>query len=478
MNLKELKIKDIAAGLQEKKFSSKDLVDASFAAIDKHEADVNAFITLDKEGAYASAEAVDKKISEGQDLPLLAGVPVGFKDIFCTKGFKTTAGSKILKDFVPPYDATSVKRLRDQDMVMIGKTNQDEFACGASTEHSAFGPCKNPLDLTKVAGGSSGGSAACVAAGMATYSLGTDTGGSIRQPAAFCGVVGLKPTYGRVSRSGVSAMASSWDCVGPMANCVEDVAIVTQAIAGHDRADSTTPKIEVPDYLGFLNQDVKGLKIGLPKEYFGEGVSEEVVKKVKEACVKLEKAGAKIVEVSLPTTEYAVAAYYVTAPAELSTNLQRFDGIRYGTKAKSPENLFEMFSKARGEGFGTEIKRRILIGTYVLSAGYFDAYYNKAQQVRTLIIKDFERVFTEVDVLVAPVAPTTAFGIGELVNDPLAMYMADVLTIPANAAGVPALSINVGNGEKTGLPVGLQVIGPQFSEGLCFRVGAELERLV
>jgi aspartyl-tRNA(Asn)/glutamyl-tRNA(Gln) amidotransferase subunit A len=478
MNLKDYTIQDLASGLRAKKFSAKDLADSAFEAIEKQDKDLNAFITLNKDQAYEAAEETDKKLASGEDLPLLAGIPVGVKDLFCTRGLRTTCASNILKDFVPPYDATAVLRLRDRGMTLIGKTNLDEFACGASTEHSAFGVVKNPLDLTKVAGGSSGGSAACVAAGMTTYSLGTDTGGSIRQPAAFCGIVGVKPTYGRVSRSGVSAMASSWDHIGPMANTVEDAAIVLKAIAGHDKADSTTPKVEVPDYLEFLKQDVKGLKIGLPKEYFGEGVSEEVTEKVQELCKKLEGAGAHVKEVSLPTTEYAVAVYYVTMPAELSTNLERYDGIRYGSKSKDAKTLFETFAKTRGEGFGTEIKRRILIGTYVLSAGYFDAYYNKAQQVRTLIIQDFERVFTEVDVLIAPTAPTTAFGIGELVNDPLAMYMADALTIPANAAGVPAISLNAGNGKDSGLPVGVQVIAPQFAEGLCFRAAKAIEDLV
>jgi aspartyl-tRNA(Asn)/glutamyl-tRNA(Gln) amidotransferase subunit A len=362
-------------------------------------------------------------------------------------------------------------------MVMIGKTNLDEFACGASTEHSCFGVTKNPHDLSRVAGGSSGGSAAALASGMCLYSLGTDTGGSIRQPASFCGVYGMKVTYGRVSRSGVTALASSWDTVGHFARSVEDVAIILQMLAGKDYYDLTTPDEKVPVYSEFLKKGVKGLKIGLPKEYFGEGIEKEVSDAVKESVRKLEKLGAKVSEISLPMTKYAIAVYYITMPAELSANLERFDGVRYGKKPSGEiGELVDYYFKARGEGFGDEIKRRIMIGTYVLSAGYFDAYYKKAQRVRTLILQDFEKAFEDVDVIIGPVSPFPAFKIGELVGNPLAMYMADALTIPASAAGLPALACPSGVSQK-GLPIGLQIIAPQFKEGMCLRVGGALENL-
>ncbi|MEK7086113.1 MAG: Asp-tRNA(Asn)/Glu-tRNA(Gln) amidotransferase subunit GatA, partial [Patescibacteria group bacterium] len=375
---------------------------------------------------------------------------------------------------VTTYDI--LEKLKNQHMVMIGKTNLDEFACGGSTEHSCFGPTKNPYDLSRVAGGSSGGSAAAVSADMCIYSLGTDTGGSIRCPASFCGVYGMKVTYGRVSRSGVTAMASSWDTVGNFGKCVEDIALVLQVIAGKDRRDLTTPDREVPDYSSFLGKNVKGMKIGLPKEYFGEGVQKEVVDIVKEKVKVLEKAGAKIVEVALPSTKYAVALYYICMPAELCANLERFDGIRYGKKpSKEPKDLVVFFFQAWGEGFGDEIKRRIMIGTYVLSAGYYDAYYKKAQRVRTVIINEFAKAFEKADVLIGPVAPIPAFKIGEFINDPLAMYMADALTIPVNAAGLPALACPAGM-SKAGLPIGLQVIAPQFEEGRCIKVASFLEK--
>ena len=470
MELNELTISEAADGLRKKKFSSKDLVDASMTTIGGMDGDIKAFVYVDENGAYESAKRVDKMLAEGKDLPVLAGIPAGIKDIINTKGVKTTCCSPILKDFVPPYDATVVERLKENHMVMIGKTNLDEFACGSSTESSCFGVTHNPYDLTRVAGGSSGGSAAAVASNMCMYSLGTDTGGSIRLPASFCGVYGMKVTYGRVSRSGVTAMASSWDTVGNFGRTVKDIAIVLSAIAGKDRRDLTMPLSKVPDYLGFLGKDVKGMKIGLPKEYFGKGVDKEVEDAVKLAVKKLEDAGAKVVEVSLPSTKYAVAVYYITMPAELSANLERFDGIRYGKKPpKDPEELVDYYFQARGDGFGDEIKRRIMIGTYVLSAGYFDAYYKKALKVRTVIIEDFNKAFGEVDVLVAPVFPSTAFKIGEFTDDPLALYMADALTIPASAAGLPSLACPCGK-SKTGLPIGLQIIAPQFEEGRCLRV--------
>jgi len=476
MQLTDLSIKEISDGFKAKQFSASDLLDACLKRADEKNPEINAFVTLDKDGARRSAEEVDKKIVQGDDLAPLAGVPVGIKDLINTKGIKTTCCSPFLKDFVPPYDAVCVEKLKAQNAVIVGKTNLDEFACGASTEHSYFGVTKNPFDKERVAGGSSGGSAACVATGMSIYSLGTDTGGSIRQPASFCNVYGLKPTYGRVSRSGVTAMASSWDCIGPFANKIEDIAYIMNVIAGRDEKDSTTVDIEVPNYLDFLDQDVKGLKIGLPKEYFGEGVDKEVSDSVMEAVKKLEGMGAEVVDVSLPMTKYAVTVYYITMPAELSANLERFDGIRYGKKPKvEPDDLVDYYFKARGEGFGEEIKRRIMIGTYVLSAGYFDAYYKKAQKVRTLIIKEFEDVFKKVDVLMGPVSPFPPFKIGEFLDDPLKMYMADALAIPSSAAGLAAISAPFGK-TPDGLPVGVQIFAPQFEEGRCIKVASALER--
>ncbi len=474
--LNKLKINQIAAGLREKKFSAEEIVRDCLEEIGLKDGDINSFVFVDEDGAFESAKKVDSKLAAGEELSPLSGVPAGIKDLFNTKGVKSTCCSPFLRDFVPPFDATSIEMLKHEGMVMMGKTNLDEFACGASTEHSCFGVTKNPYDFERVAGGSSGGSAASVAADMVVYSLGTDTGGSIRQPASFCGVYGLKPTYGRVSRSGVTSMASSWDTVGPFARCVEDLATVFQAIAGRDRRDLTTPDVEVPNYAEFLQKDVKGMKVGVPKEYFGEGIDPEVVDAVKAAVNDLENQGAEVVEVSLPSTKYAVAVYYITMPAELSANLERFDGIRYAKKAPDNyEDMVDYYFKSRGEGFGDEIKRRIMIGTYVLSAGYYDAYYKKAQKVRTVIINEFNKVFEEVDVLVAPVAPTPAFKIGALVDDPLAMYMADALTIPASAAGLPAISCPYAKTDA-GLPVGVQVIAPQFKEGTLFTVANALEQ--
>lgn len=474
--LNELTISQAAKGLKEKKFSSVDLLKDCLAAIEDKNGELNAFVTVDEDGAMKTAEAVDKKIAAGEVLPVLAGIPCGVKDLICTKGVRTTCCSPILKDFVPPYDATVIEKLKAQDMVMIGKTNLDEFACGGSSEHSCFGPTKNPFDSGRVAGGSSGGSAAAVTANMCMYTLGTDTGGSIRLPASFCGNYGMKVTYGRVSRSGVNALASSWDTVGHFTKNTEDIATVLQAIAGKDRRDLTTPDREVPDYSAFLGKGVKGMKIGLPKQYFGEGVQKEIAEAVMKKVAILEKAGAEVMEVDLPSTKYAVAVYYVSIPAELSANLERFDGIRYGKKPLSdPKDLMDFYCEARGEGFGDEIKRRIMIGTYVLSAGYYDAYYKKAQKVRTVIVNEFADAFKKVDVMIGPVSPIPPFKIGEFADDPLAMYMADALTIPVNAAGVPALAVPAGM-DKGGLPIGLQIIAPQFEEGRCIQVGDFLEK--
>jgi len=473
-NLNELKIKEVSDGLRAGDFSSEEVTKDCLAQINKRNGEVNAFVRVENESALAVAQEVDRRLAAGEDDGVLMGVPMGVKDLFNTKNVKTTCCSPGLKDFVPPYNATVVDRLADAGAVMLGKTNMDEFACGASTEYSCFGVTKNPVDLSKVAGGSSGGSAAAVADDMAIFALGTDTGGSIRQPASFCGTYGLKVTSGRVSRSGVTAMASSWDTVGTFGKGVDDIAYVLQAIAGKDRRDMTTPDVAVPDYGSFLGKGVKGMKIGLPKEYFGEGVEKETRDVVMEAVGRLEKAGAEVVEVSLPMTKYAVAVYYVCAPAELSANLERFDGIRFGSKpGAEAEDLVDYYFKQRGEGFGEEIKRRVMIGTYVLSAGYMDAYYKHAMKVRTKIIEDFDKAFEKVDVLIGPVSPFPAFGIGEKANDPVAMYTADALTIPASCAGVPSLACPAGV-SADGLPIGLQIIAPQFEEGRCLRVGDAL----
>ncbi len=475
--LNKLSVAQAADGLKAKEFSSKEITEDCLSAIKSKNTDLNAFISFDEVGALKSAEEIDARRAKGEELPDLAGIPVGMKDLLNTKGVVTTCACPMLKEFVPPYDATVVTKLKENGMVMLGKTNLDEFACGASTEHSCFGVTKNPYDLERVAGGSSGGSAAAVSADMCIYAIGTDTGGSIRQPASLCGVYGMKVTYGRVSRSGVTAMASSWDTIGPFGKSVEDIAIVLKAIAGADKYDSTTPNVPVPNYKDFLGKDVKGLRIGLPKEYFGDGIEPETASVVKGQVELLKKAGCEVKEISLPMTKYAIAVYYITMPAELSANLERFDAIRYGNASeKEAKDLVDYYFKARGEGFGDEIKRRIMIGTYVLSAGYFDAYYKKAQRVRTLIIEDFKKAFDEVDVLIAPVSPFPAFKIGELVDNPLAMYMADALTIPASAAGLPSLACPAGM-SAGGLPIGLQIIAPQFEEGRCLKVASALEGL-
>ncbi|MFC1749050.1 Asp-tRNA(Asn)/Glu-tRNA(Gln) amidotransferase subunit GatA [Pseudomonadota bacterium] len=476
MDLHELTVAGAARGLKDKEFSSAELTQAFLDRVAKLNDDLNIYLTLTEDIAMKQAAEADKRLAGGGALSVLDGVPVAIKDNFNTKGVRTTCASNMLRDFVPPYDATVIERLNESGMVMLGKVNMDEFASGGSTEHSFRGPSKNPWDRERVPGGTSGGSAAAVAADLACYSLGSDTGGSIRQPASFCGVTGLKVTYGRVSRSGVTAMASSWDTIGPLTKTVEDAALVLQQIAGQDVKDSTTPPVKVPDYSANLGKGVKGLKIGVPKEYFTEGIDADVESAVREALKEYEKMGAEVKEVSLPYTKYAVAAYYIVMPAELSANLARFDGIRYGSKpSKEPKDLVDHYFQARSEGFGDEIKRRIMMGTYVLSAGYYDAYYKKAQRVRSLIVKDFESVFEDVDVLVAPVAPTPAFKIGEQVGDPLSMYLADVFTIPFSCAGVPALSLPCG-ASKSGLPIGMQIAGPQFSEAKILQVGAAFEQ--
>ena len=476
MNLHELTVAHAGAGLAKKEFSSEELTRACFGQIKKTEPSLHSFISVTESQAVKQARAVDKAGDFSQPL---AGIPAGIKDLFCTAGVKTTAASKILDDYTPPYSATAVRRLFDRGAVMVGKNNLDEFACGSSTETSAFGPSKNPWDLERVPGGSSGGSAAAVAADQCLYALGTDTGGSIRQPAALCGVVGLKPTYGRVSRFGVVAMASSLDQVGPITKTVEDAAIVLQAIAGVDPLDSTTVDQPVPDYRAGLAAGIKGLTVGVPKEFFGEGLQPDVRAAVEQAIEQLKALGATVREVSLPHSPFALAVYYILMPSELSSNLARYDGLRYGLTANK-QTLLENYLATRAQGFGPEIRRRVMLGTYALSAGYYDAYYRKAQKVRTLVRRDFDHAFEQVDCLVTPTTPTVVFKLGEKTGDPLSMYLSDVLTVSINIAGVPAISIPCGlakpaNG-KTKLPVGLQIIGNHFDEETILRVAHAYEQ--
>jgi aspartyl-tRNA(Asn)/glutamyl-tRNA(Gln) amidotransferase subunit A len=471
--LHELSLREAAARVRRREVSSVDLVRASLARIQAVEPKVDAFLTVSGDEALAAAAAVDRRIAAGEDCGPLAGVPVGVKDIICTAGMRTTAGSKILESFVPSYDATVTARLRKGGAVVVGKLNCDEFAMGSSNENSAYKPARNPWAGDRVPGGSSGGSGASVAALQCHASLGTDTGGSIRLPAAYCGVVGLKPTYGRVSRYGVVAYASSLDQVGPLARDVADAAVMLEAIAGHDPRDSTSSPRPVPAYLSQLEGGVRGLRLGLPREYFVEGMQPEVEAAVREAVRVLEELGAKIEPVSLPHTEHAIATYYLVATAEASANLARYDGVRYGLRTAA-KALGEMYDTSRAAGFGAEVKRRIMLGTYALSAGYYDAYYLKAQQVRTLIRRDFEEALKHCQGLVTPVAPTTAFRLGEKTDDPLTMYLSDILTISVNLAGLPGLVVPCGV-DRAGLPIGLQVIGRPFDESTVLRIGAAYE---
>jgi len=434
---------------------------------------LNAFLDIFADDAMEQAIAVDKKIQAGTAGPL-AGMVIAIKDVLCMKGKRVTCASKILEHYEALYDATVIKKLREADAIFIGKTNMDEFAMGSSNENSAFGPVLHPMDETRVPGGSSGGSAVAVAAGMATAALGSDTGGSVRQPAGLCGVVGLKPTYGRVSRYGLVAFASSFDQVGVFGNSVRDVASVLQVIAGHDENDSTSAHVPVPDYLSFLNQNVQGLKIGLPKEYFSDALDKEIRAVVEKKISQLASGGAEIIDISLPHTEYTIPTYYILATAEASSNLARYDGARYGYRSEATRDLESMYVKSRSEGFGPEVKRRIMLGTYVLSSGYYDAYYRKAQQVRRLIQHDFFEAFKQVDCLLTPISPTTAFKLGEKSDDPLQMYLSDIYTVSANLAGIPGLSVNAGF-DKNGLPIGVQLLGKQFDEGTIMRIGDYLE---
>ncbi len=454
----------------DKKLSIRELLDYSFSNIEKYEENINAFISLYKEESYKKADELQKGLDDSKSL--VYGIPVAIKDNMVIDGKETTCASKILKGFIPPYTATSVKRLQDAGAIIIGKANMDEFAMGSSTENSAFGPTKNPWDLERVPGGSSGGSAASVASGEAIFSLGSDTGGSIRQPASLTGTVGLKPTYGRVSRYGLIAFASSLDQIGPFARRVDTVFDVLSVIDGYDAMDSTSIKDSYP--LDIERIELKNLKIGIPKEYFGEGIDLEVADIVKENIKVLSGVARDVVEVSLPHTEYALPTYYLIATAEASSNLARYDGVQYGYRAKDYEDLIDMYKKTRSQGFGEEVKRRIMLGTYALSSGYYDAYYLKAQKVRTLIIEDFKKVFEDVDVIITPASPTTAFKLGEKAKDPLSMYLSDILTIPVNLAGLPALTVPGGRDSK-GLPVGVQIIAPHFREDLLYKVGKFIE---
>ena len=459
--------------LARSEISARELTEDVLSRMDAVEGDVGAYLLETREGALAQADAVDAKRAAGEKIPFLAGIPGAVKDNICTIGVRTTAASKILEHFVPPYDATVMTKLHAADAVILGKTNLDEFAMGGSTENSAFQPTHNPWDTARVPGGSSGGSAAAVASGTAIWALGSDTGGSIRQPASFCGIVGLKPTYGRVSRYGLMAYASSLDQIGPLTRDVTDAAHLLNVIAGHDPMDSTASRADVPDYTQALCADVKGLKIGLPKEYFIDGMDQEVEASVRKAIADMEGMGAEVREISLPHTDYAVSTYYLIAPAEAATNLERYDGVSYGARVDG-EDLVDMMTRTRTEKFGAEVKRRILIGNYALSAGYYDAYYLKALKVRTLIQQDFTRAFEQVDVIMTPTAPTPAYRIGEMTS-PLQMYLQDISTVPLNLAGLPGISVPCGF-TAAGLPIGLQIIGRPLAEETILRAAFAYEQ--
>ncbi len=475
MEFSSLTIDSARSAIQQRRTTATALADAYYSKIDRDDPAIGAYLTLCKDRALAKAAEIDALAAHGEALPPLGGVPVAIKDVLVTRGVRNTAGSKILGNHIPPYDCTAVARLEAAGAVVLGKVNCDEFAMGSSNENSAWHPVHNPRDLSRVPGGSSGGSAAAVAADMAVAALGSDTGGSIRQPASFCGVVGLMPTYGRVSRYGLIAFASSLDHVGPLTKTVKDAAIVLGVIAGRDLMDSTSADLPVPDYVAELEKPVRGLRIGVAKEYFGEGLNPEVQSAVEAAIQKLAQLGCEVVPVSLPHTRYAIPAYYIIATAEASANLARFDGVRYGYRAADAKTLAEMYRRTRDQGFGAEVKRRIMLGTYVLSAGYYDAYYLKAQKVRSLIARDFAEVFKQVDVIVTPTCPTSAFKLGEKMDDPLAMYLADIYTVTADLAGIPGISVPCGE-TKEKLPIGLQILGKHFDEATVLRVGQAIER--
>src|SRR5499427_4539723 len=475
MDLSLLTIASTRSAIAEKKVTAQNLVADFYKKIRAEDGEIHAWLTLSEDRALKQARRIDDLAGQGAPLPLLAGVPVGIKDVMSTRGVRTTAGSKILEKYIPPFDCTAVARLEAAGAVVLGKMNCDEFAMGSSNENSAYGPVRNPRDLMRVPGGSSGGSAAAVAADMAVFTLGSDTGGSIRQPASFCGVVGLMPTYGRVSRYGLIAFASSLDHIGPLSKSVKDAATVLRTIAGRDPMDSTSADIPAPDYVAELDKPVRGLKLGVAKEYFGEGLDDEVRQTVEAAIETLKELGCEIVPVSLPHTPYAIPAYYLIATAEASSNLARYDGVRYSHRARGVKTLSEMYRRSRDEGFGAEVKRRIMLGTYALSAAYYDAYYLKAQKVRTLLTRDFDEAFQKVDAIVTPTSPTAAFRLGEKSNDPLSMYLADIYTVTADLAGIPGVSVPCGE-TKEKLPIGLQILGRHFDEATILRVAHAYEQ--
>lgn len=461
--------------LLSRELTAQEVIEGFFTHIDEVEPIIRAYLLLDREGALRKAQEVDARLKRGEKLGLLAGIPIAIKDNMCTKGLKTTCASRILENFIPPYDAHVIERLKEADAIIIGKTNLDEFAMGSSTENSAFKLTKNPWDTKCIPGGSSGGSAAAVASGMAFMALGSDTGGSVRQPAALCGVTGLKPTYGRVSRYGLVAFGSSLDQIGPITRDVKDAALLLQVIAGRDLRDSTSADVPVPDYLKDIEKPVKGLRLGLPREYFMEGLNEEIRKAVEEAVKVYKSLGVSVQEISLPHTPYAVAVYYIIATAEASSNLARYDGVRYGYRVPSAENIIDMYSRSRAEGFGREVKRRIMLGTYALSSGYYEAYYLKASKVRNLIRQDFSRAFEAVDFILCPTSPSPAFKLGERLANPLEMYLSDVYTIPANLAGIPGISVPCGF-TRDNLPIGLQLMAPPFEETRLLQAASAYER--
>lgn len=474
MSLSSQSAFELSEKLKKRETTAAEILDVVLSRIHAVEDRVKAYVTVTEDLAKEQAKSVDEKLSKGETLPALAGIPTAIKDVICTKGVATTCGSKMLEKFNPVYDATVMEKLNAQSIVMTGKANMDEFAMGSSTENSAYYPTANPWDLERVPGGSSGGSAACVAAGEAIVALGSDTGGSIRQPAALCGVVGLKPTYGRVSRYGLVAFASSLDQIGPLANNVRDCALVLQTICGHDPLDSTSAPEPVPDFLKTVQDGLGGLRIGVVKELMAEGLEPGVRQAVLDAAKVLGGLGGQLDEASLPNIEHALSAYYIIAPAEASSNLARYDGVKYGLRHPESQDILEMYGKTRTQGFGEEVKRRIMLGTYALSAGYYEAYYGQAQKIRTLIVKDFEKAFDQFDLLISPTSPTVAFKMGERVADPLKMYLSDICTIPVNLAGIPAISLPCGLSE--GLPVGLQIIGPPFEEERVLRAAHAFEQ--
>ena len=477
MEIYELTVHELVDKLEKKELTSEQIVKSYLKRIDEKEKDVQAFVTQSGEKTLEKAREIDSKREKGEKISNLAGIPIGIKDNMCTKGEKTTCSSKMLENFVSPYDATVIEKLNNEELISLGKLNMDEFAMGGSTEYSYFHPTHNPWNLNKVPGGSSGGSAAAVAANLVPWAIGSDTGGSIRQPSSLCGVVGLKPTYGLVSRYGLVAFASSLDQIGPITKDVEDSAILLNIIAGHDPKDSTSMKKEKKDYTKALVRDVKGLKIGLPKEFIGEGINEEVKEAILETAKKYEELGATVEECSLDIGKEALAVYYIIACAEASSNLGRFDGIRYGYRSEKFNNLREIYINSRTEGFGPEVKRRIMLGTYVLSSGYYDAYYKKAQKVRTVIRNEYQKLFEKYDLILTPTSPTVAFGIGEKSNNPLEMYLADICTVPVNIAGLPGMSIPV-SVDKSGMPIGVQLVGKHFDEETIFRAAYTLEQEV